>query len=105
MNTSSPIPTVNGIADDQRLETVETTHDWAGDVPLSTTVLSLVTAASKTDIEDLPALNDAIDPDALDALFAPRECGTPRSPGAISFRFDEFLVGVDPDGTVSVQPV
>lgn len=100
MTTSSPIPTTTGIDAEQSFET---THEWSGDVPLSTTVLSLVTAASGADVEELPALNDAVDPDALDALFGPRECGTVRPSGALSFRFAGYLVSVDETGTVSLR--
>lgn len=105
MNASSPIPSVTGIDNEQPFGPYETTHDWSGDVPLSTTILSLVTEASDADVEDLPSLNDAVDPDALDALFGPRECGTRRPPGSISFRFAGFLVDVGKDGAVVVRPV
>ncbi|WP_436343524.1 HalOD1 output domain-containing protein [Natronorubrum sp. FCH18a] len=56
------------------------------------------------DIEppEYEALYDAINPEALDALFAPREDGTPRAPGRVEFPFCGYQVVVSSDGEVSV---
>lgn len=48
-------------------------------------------------------LHAAVDPEALDALFAPRADGTPRSPGTITFRFCGYRVTVHDDGSVSLE--
>ena len=48
------------------------------------------------------ALYDVCNPEALDALFAPREGGTPRGVGQISFRFCGYDVTVTSDGDVTV---
>jgi hypothetical protein len=50
------------------------------------------------------SLYSAIDPNALDALFAPHVDGTPRSTGTISFRFAGYRVVVDHHGTVTLEP-
>lgn len=104
MKSTHPIPsaTGNGIAEPTSEHTV--VHDWQGEVPLSTTILSLVGSAMDADPTELEPLNDAVDPDALDALFAPREGGTPRRPGTLSFQFAGFTVTVDADGTVALRP-
>ena len=47
-------------------------------------------------------LHDVVDPQALDALFAPKANGIERSPGRISFEFCGHVVTVDADGTVSL---
>lgn len=49
-------------------------------------------------------LNDVVDPDALDALFAPRGDGTPRDVGAVSFAFAGASVTVTGEADVSVEP-
>ena len=47
-------------------------------------------------------LYDVCNPEALDALFAPRENGAPRGRGKVSFTFCEYDVVVTSDGTVDV---
>lgn len=49
-------------------------------------------------------LYDAIDPSALDALFAPRSNGADRADGTVVFPFCRYLVTVRADGTVTVEP-
>lgn len=104
MNSTHPIPTATGNGTVEPSSERAVVHDWEGDVPLSTTILSLVGSATDADPTELEPLNDAVDPDALDALFAPREGGTPRRPGTVSFRFAGFTVTVDADGTVALRP-
>ncbi|SIR74855.1 HalOD1 output domain-containing protein [Natronorubrum thiooxidans] len=65
------------------------------------------------DAEDIPArqvrppayesLHAAIDPEALDLLFAPRADGTPRPGGRVSFPFCGYDVTVERNGTVSLE--
>lgn len=50
---------------------------------------------------DLPPLYHAIDPDALDRLFAP---GGPRMRGEVSFEMAGCEVVVDGDGQVTATP-
>lgn len=49
------------------------------------------------------ALYDVINPEALDALFAPREDGTPRANGRVEFTFCGYDVVVSSDGTVELR--
>ncbi|WP_254535772.1 HalOD1 output domain-containing protein [Halomarina litorea] len=49
-----------------------------------------------------PRLYEAIDPDALEALFAPCGDGTPRAPGCVVFEIGSFEVTVEGDRNVSV---
>lgn len=102
MNGQHPTPTATGIEHDTLPDAYVERHDWAGDVPLSATVTSLVATAAEVDPTDLDPLNDVVDPDALDKLFAPREDGTPRTPGAVSFEFGPFDVRIGEDGAVRV---
>lgn len=67
--------------------------------PLSEAVLSAVAAQSDTDELALAPLNDAIDPDALDALFE----GKRTSGGeTIAFEYAGSLVECASDGSVDV---
>ena len=50
-------------------------------------------------------LNDSVDPDALDALFAPRHDGTPRTgSGSVEFSSNGYRVVVEKNGAVRLQP-
>ena len=60
-----------------------------------------------TEIEppEYEALYDAINPEALEALFAPREDGTPRTDGRVEFTYCGYDIVVTSDGEVDVlQP-
>ena len=50
-----------------------------------------------------PILYDAVDPDALDALFAPRPDGTERGTGQASFVVGGYAATVDTTGTVTLS--
>jgi hypothetical protein len=103
MNSKTPIPLPTGIDHDPSTDAYRTSFDWADDVPLCTTVLTLVAEATGVDPTRLPPLNDAVDPDALDGLFAPREDGSSRPPGDVSFAFADADVAIRADGTVTVR--
>jgi hypothetical protein len=63
--------------------------------PPSTTVVEAVAAATETDPNELEPLYSAVDPDALDALFA--DTGTRRAAGHIEFTYCGFAVVVSRD--------
>ncbi|KMT45861.1 hypothetical protein EL22_26405 [Halostagnicola sp. A56] len=48
-------------------------------------------------------LHDVIDPEALDALFAPRSHGGPRPGGTVTFTYCGYDVTVETDGTVRLE--
>lgn len=76
------------------------------DVPTpSTRTIAAVAEALEVDETDLPPLNDVVDLDALDALFAPQFDGSPRPGGRVSFQYLDHDVLVCEDGTVIVTPV
>lgn len=58
-----------------------------------------------TDIEPpaYEALYDVINPEALDALFAPRTDGSPRTNGRVEFTFCGYDVVVSSDGTIELD--
>ena len=89
---------------------IGTTDNGFGDVSIA-----IVTAVAKrrgAEPVEMPPLYEWIDPDALDALFAPTRSGGPRR-GRLSFVYDGHEVVVDCgddveisiDGTAVSEPV
>lgn len=72
---------------------------------LSTVVVLAVAAVSGSDPLTLPALNDCLDPTCLDGLFAPKENGTPRTGGRVTFTYIGYELTVDSSGEVVLDPV
>jgi hypothetical protein len=64
----------------------------------SVAVLEAVSDSVGTPAVELPTLNDAIDPDALDELFSGR-----RTSGRVTFRYAGRRVTVHADRTVDVS--
>ena len=58
-----------------------------------------------TDIEppEYESLYEAINPEALDSLFAPRSNGTERTRGRVEFTFCDYHVVVTSEGEVEVR--
>lgn len=70
---------------------------------VSTEVVTAVAATTNTPIEELPSLYGVVDTDALDALFAPRADGRPRTGIHVTFSMAGCAVDVH-DGHVTVTP-
>ena len=95
--------------DVQAEETVEYQAD--ADEQLSRAVLEAVSQASgravvslgEEDVETLPPLFDAVDPEALDSLFRPED--DELTAGCVSFTYFDYEVVVESTGTISVAPV
>lgn len=79
----------------------QTQHEAADSVSLD--VVRAVAAKTGTDPAALPPLYEWIDPDALDALFAPSQTNDRRE-GTIEFTYDGSLVTIsfDDDRTITV---
>lgn len=73
---------------------------------VSDTVLTAVASVKQVDKLQLPPLHDALDVDALDALFDSRADGIERtSAGTIGFRYAGYEVRVKSDDAVTIcQP-
>lgn len=70
----------------------------ADDESLTVQLVQAVADAADVDPVDLsPPLYDAVDPEALEALFAPTEGGTTRR-GRVEFSYAEYRVTVSVDG-------
>lgn len=73
---------------------------------LTHAVVEAVADVCEVDPIDLePRLYQAVDPDALDRLFARRADGTPREGGRVEFVLAGCQVRVEADGTVKVTPL
>ncbi len=88
---------------DPTAKTAHFQHDWDGDEPLSSTIVSTVATLSGTDPADLEVLYDTLDPDALDALFEPRPDNRRRDDGRVWFSLDGYGITVYGDGFVVVR--
>lgn len=74
------------------------------DVHIGVTIVQALSEATGVPIEEMDAeLNDFVDPDALDRLFAPRIDGEPRSGGRVAFSMLDCTVRVFSDGRVVVE--
>ncbi|WP_424001854.1 HalOD1 output domain-containing protein [Haloarcula salina] len=71
--------------------------------PVSAAVVHAVSTFEQRDPTALPPLHDTVDPDALDALFAPTGGGAEQR-SCVSFTFSASFVTVDADGRVTVVP-
>lgn len=72
--------------------------------PVSATVVHAVSTLEQRDPTALPPLHDAVDPDALDALFAPTGGNGAAHRGCVSFTFSASFVTVSADGRITVVP-
>jgi hypothetical protein len=69
------------------------------DVAIGTLVVTTISDATDTPVGELPPLYDAIDPDALDAVFFGRD-----TEGCVRFQYAGHTVTVSADRTVDVSP-
>lgn len=73
----------------------------------SQAVVEAVARSEGVSLEELrpptyESLHSVVDPEALDAIFAPQADGTPRPDGEVSFPFCGYEVTVERDGSVTL---
>lgn len=71
----------------------------------SKAVISAVASLTGEDPVEMPPLYDAIDPDALDALFRPAQTGPRRGDRRLRFAFNGHEVTVKSCGGIAVYPL
>ncbi|MFP9192183.1 HalOD1 output domain-containing protein [Natronosalvus vescus] len=81
--------------------TLSTTWDRSSTNSPVVAVVAEIAAATGTDPLELPPLSSAIDPDALNALFASRPITTVQR---VTFQYAGYEVVVDGDGDVRLDP-
>ena len=80
-------------------------HDPDGPAALSTTVVHALADCMGVDpTAGEISLYDAVDPDALDALFRPKYDGTPRTGGRLAFVVDDHRVTITGGGEIVIEP-
>ena len=77
--------------------------------PPSQAVVEAVADAEGVSLEALcppeyETLHDVVDPQALDDLFAPKANGIERNLGRVTFEFCDYVVTIEPDGSVTLEP-
>ena len=80
-------------------------HDFDGSAELTTTLAHAISDVTGIDVTDTGfTLNDHVDPEALDRLFRPKEDGTPRTNGHMSFTIWGYQVTVYSNGQIAIVP-
>lgn len=80
-------------------------HDFDGPAELSTTLAHAISDVTGIDVTDTGfTLNDHVNPEALDRLFEPKEDGTPRTNGHLSFTVWGYQVTVYSNGQIAIVP-
>lgn len=80
-------------------------HDRGSAAKLSTTVVHALARAMGVDVTEAGfVLNDSVDPDALDRIFAETGDGTPRPPGHVGFFVGDYRVTVYSTGQIVITP-
>jgi hypothetical protein len=91
------------VSDEYEESRVEVSPDE--DEAVGVCVVRAVAALKGVDADDLSiTLNEIVDPDALERIFAPRPNGAPRRGGELRFVLADCSVTVGPDRTVVVAP-
>lgn len=100
--TDSPVE--GPVEYDPEADTHRTRYEWSSPVSLSTAVIEVIAEVEGTDPRDVDRLSDGIDPEALDALFAPIPTATARHAGRVSFVLGAHRVTVRGTGDIEVSP-
>ena len=80
-------------------------HDFDGPAKLTTTLAHAISDVSGIDVTDTGFhLTDHVDPDALDQLFRPKDDGTPRMNGHLTFTVWGYEVTIYSDGQIAIVP-
>jgi hypothetical protein len=78
-------------------------HDWRSDEPLWLHIVDALESIPGTATPETPFLFEAVDPEALDALFSPLGDGRTRAAGKVVVPIADTVVTVRADGTVQVR--
>lgn len=88
---------------DSQVVTDGETFDWTEFESPSAAVVTAVSSVSGTGSTDLDPLYTAIDPDALDAIFAPDAPGHGTSEGRVTFTYAGYRIVVKANGRCYVS--
>jgi len=88
---------------DPQTDTYRAEWDPASEEDLGTRVVVAIAEVANLEHTELTPLNDVIDPDALNALFAPRKDGVERPGGRVQFSLSGHEVTVDSSGRIVID--
>ncbi|UPV74266.1 hypothetical protein M0R89_17225 [Halorussus limi] len=97
------LPTDGGLEYDEENDCYRTACE-PGEQPPSSVVVNAVAAVAECDPLDLEPLRRALDPDAIDDLFARTPGGRTRDAGSVEFSLADHRVVLAADGDVEVHP-
>lgn len=80
-----------------------TTTQFSDATDITTAVLTTVSDTTGRRIDELPALFDVVDPDALNSVFQTPRSGAPRSSVHLTFTFADCCISVH-NSAVTVSP-
>lgn len=80
-------------------------YEIGPDEPTSLAVVHAASAVTGREPCSLEPLGSVLDTDALDALFASRANGQPRSGGTLSFIYAGCRVSIDNNEFLSIEPL
>lgn len=101
--TTTTAPLDGPVEYDPETGTYRTRYVWESPVSLTTALVEVLAAVEDVDPRDVGRLYSAVDPEALDRLFAPVATAGTREDGRVSFVVDGNRVTVDGTGAVTVE--
>lgn len=84
-------------------DSVTETFDWGQRESVQAAVIDTIAAVTNQEPTEMEPLAEFIDPDSLDSLFAPTP-STPRNRGTVRFQYQDCMVVVSAEGSVTVTP-
>lgn len=100
--TSSPL--VRPVEYDPESGAYRARYDWTSPVPLTTAIVEVIAEVDEVDSRDVSRVAAGVDPEALDALFAPSPIAESRREGEVSFVVGAHRVTVRGTGELEVRP-
>jgi hypothetical protein len=79
--------------------------DGRGNQSLATAIVHHIATKHDAEPSTLDPLYEVVDPDALEALFAARNDGSPRSTGQVVFDYSGYEVTVTSKGDIHATPL
>lgn len=80
-------------------------HDFDGTATVTATIVHALSDITGVDVSEAEfVLNDHVDPDALDKLFADKADGTSRSHGHVTINIQGYQTTIYSTGQISIVP-
>lgn len=80
-------------------------HDFAGTASITATLTHALSDISGIDVTDAErALEEYVDPHALDRLFTPKSDGSRRANGQLTFNIEGYQTTIYGNGLISIVP-